>query len=114
MLPGFHYDTSNSGLHGTNVWGFPNNFVITRISPFAQPYTNLTFTSSLAVAGTIALVTTTTLAGSWECNNCEELRSITGGGVTSTAAPEPATWALLIMGFGAAGAGLRRRKMLAA
>ena len=31
-----------------------------------------------------------------------------------TAAPEPATWALMISGFGLAGAGLRRRRAVAA
>ncbi|MDZ4374198.1 MAG: PEPxxWA-CTERM sorting domain-containing protein [Phenylobacterium sp.] len=32
------------------------------------------------------------------------------GGITTTVVPEPTTWALMIMGFGAAGAMLRRRR----
>jgi hypothetical protein len=34
--------------------------------------------------------------------------------LTSGAAPEPATWAMMIIGFGLAGASLRRRRVLAA
>ncbi|MBL8553104.1 MAG: PEPxxWA-CTERM sorting domain-containing protein [Phenylobacterium sp.] len=38
--------------------------------------------------------------------------SIDGG--VSTAVPEPGAWALMILGFGAAGAALRRRRLVAA
>ena len=39
----------------------------------------------------------------------------TSGRLTiAEAVPEPATWALMILGFGAAGAGLRRRRVAAA
>lgn len=43
------------------------------------------------------------------------IRLADAGGFTATAAiPEPATWAVMIMGFGAAGAMLRRRRAAAA
>lgn len=37
-----------------------------------------------------------------------------GGGLTRASVPEPATWALMIMGFGAAGSLIRRRRVLSA
>lgn len=37
-----------------------------------------------------------------------------GGGTVDTVVPEPSTWALMILGFGSAGAMLRRRKLAAA
>ncbi len=39
---------------------------------------------------------------------------VTVGNATLTAVPEPGTWALMIMGFGGAGAMIRRRRSLAA
>ena len=36
----------------------------------------------------------------------------TGGGGATGGVPEPATWALMILGFGAAGAALRRRGLV--
>lgn len=48
-------------------------------------------------------------------DNLKQFRlTASNGGGGGNAIPEPATWALMIMGFGSAGAMLRRRKALAA
>jgi len=106
-LPGFTYDMSSSGFFGFNVFATnPNSVVLYRIDPFAQPYIQLGFTSSLFTPGTISLDTTGFDAGSWECNNCDPSRFLTSG--TATSVPEPGTLALL--GLGLAGLGLSRRR----
>jgi hypothetical protein len=43
--------------------------------------------------------------GSWECDDCAPVRNITGGFASTV--PEPASWALMLIGFGALGLGLR-------
>ena len=63
-----------------------------------------------AVGSSVAL--TLTRGGQWTFVSEVEFFEREGGGVT--AVPEPATWALMILGFGAAGAELRRRRPLAA
>jgi hypothetical protein len=40
--------------------------------------------------------------------------SITGSGFDTGAVPEPASWAMLIAGFGLTGAAMRRRRVTAA
>ena len=53
----------------------------------------------------------------WDSNFGDNTGSITAnvvkGGVKGGAVPEPATWALMIGGFGLAGAALRRRRATA-
>lgn len=42
-------------------------------------------------------------------NNCDANFRVTGENLVAAAVPEPGTWALLILGFGAVGGALRRR-----
>ena len=49
-----------------------------------------------------------------ECFNCGGNPGFEGLVSSAAGVPEPATWALMIGGFGLAGASLRRRKMVAA
>jgi hypothetical protein len=46
----------------------------------------------------------------WDSNNGDNTQFITANVVARSATPEPAAWALLISGFGMAGAALRRRR----
>lgn len=86
------------------------------VSPLLQP--DLTFGLGLGESSTIAV----SGGGGFYIHVCcgggvEEIKSsgtfITDK-VTITAVPEPATWVMMIVGFGFAGAALRRRRSMAA
>ena len=114
-LVSFHYTTSNAFAY-SNL--FPSNS-LAWVTNGSTRYINLAFASSLSAPGVVNLrpgdlASNFGLTGSWECDNCSNIRDITGGSVTSGAVPEPATWALMIGGFGLAGAALRRRRTLVA
>lgn len=111
LLPGFHFDTSSSSLLGHNFWNAnPNSFLFVRNSPFAQPYFNLSFVSSLTSPGTVDFDTSGILAGSWECNNCSNRRNVIDGSVVSSGnVPEPDALALLAIGLLGLGAAQRKK-----
>lgn len=72
--------------------------------------TNLA-TQDFTIAGKVSLATATFTGG----NIDESLRfDISGKNVAFALVPEPATWAMLISGFGMVGAGLRRQRRSAA
>jgi len=74
-------------------------------------YMKLTTVTPLSDSGgVIALVTG---AFSVDCDNCGTYHNVDGGSVVTlgeAATPEPATWALTILGFGAIGMTLRTRR----
>src|SRR6478672_6428055 len=47
MLAGFNFNAGNSTVYGRDIWGAPNAYTITRTSPFANPYLQMTFASAL-------------------------------------------------------------------
>lgn len=106
LLDGFHYDVGNSSLFARDFFGFPNSYIIARDNPFAEPYINMTFASALTAPGTVDFTTSQDFAGSWECINCDLIRYVTAGSVTTNPVPEPAPAAL----FGIALAALLRFK----
>jgi len=102
-LGGTTYDPSGPAFTvGNAVFYFGANGIF-------DPYLRLSTASGLTDAGgTVAL-----LAGSsWECTNCGTFRLVTGGSLSASAAgvPEPAAWAMMVVGFGAIGFAARRRQ----
>lgn len=104
-LPGLHYDSASDVLQNNHF--ATDSFIAFR--PTAQQYVQLAFAQPLLTGGTIAL-----RAGgfdSYECDNCLTIRLVTGGSASAaSSAPEPATWAMMLIGFGALGGVLRVRR----
>jgi len=116
-LGALHYTTANAQFYVKDY--FSSGSLLWVLNDFSR-YINLAFAGPLTTPGTVALRpgalagNGSDLSGSWECTNCSTIRDIIGGSVTTAAAvPEPATWAMMLMGFGALGAVLRRRHELA-
>jgi hypothetical protein len=82
---------------GTSVGG---------LSPMA-PWTHLSFTFTAGSAGSLAAYVGTTSSDA-KGPLLDNLKLSVGGPVS--AAPEPAAWALMLLGFGAAGTLLRQRR----
>ena len=64
--------------------------------------------------GTVALDLSSIFGG--ECYNCTPYRAFSSGSLVASAAavPEPATWGMMLAGFGAVGWSMRRRRSAAA
>jgi hypothetical protein len=103
-LPAYTYITPSGflGIHSATMADF--------VAVPTTRYIRLSFLSALTNSGgTIGLNTAT----SFECNNCSIRRNIVTGSVTSAgvgSVPEPASWALMLLGFGATGYAMRRRQ----
>jgi hypothetical protein len=98
--------TFDVSINGTTVGGF----ILPGCVGYCDTINNFAFSQSFAaISGpqyTLSLVATSTVAGgdgSWNW--------LPGGSVTLTgeAVPEPATWAMMISGFGLVGGAMRRR-----
>jgi len=102
-LPGFEYTTGMDTYH--NLF-YANEYIF--VNPAYTQYVSLTFAAPLTT-GSNALV-----AGpSYECNNCGLGRYVVSGAAVSGAVPEPASWALMLGGFGAIGGAMRSRRKAA-
>jgi len=98
-----------------------NGFNFLEIDP--GPYTGalrLNFDGPIAdangpIAGTVSILST-----SFECQNSQNCQAAGGntrflvGGSASSSVPEPASWAMMIAGFGMVGAAMRRRRGVSA
>lgn len=104
-IAGITYTSANSGAYMGGGAG-PNNFIF--MLDDGGRYFNFTFANPLGT-GTQSI----SPFASYECNNCSPFRRVTSGIVSTSAVasavPEPATWAMMMFGFGAIGASLRRR-----
>lgn len=84
FTPGMGMQTQSIATNGQNFIGISGNA--------GEIFTSVGFTGNPATTG------------------IQDMRQLRLGGVTQiTAVPEPTTWALLILGFGAIGGALRRR-----
>ena len=88
----FNYIGGSQTLDGVNIWGGPN-FGGDRTKGFRVYYD-------------FGGAKVTSIVFSTETTNAFEFDGLAG----TLSVPEPATWAMMIMGFGAAGAMLRRRR----
>jgi hypothetical protein len=83
---------------------------------FATYLTGGSTTVNLASGAQYFWVTSTDFG--YQANNCQAgctfTTRITGPGTIATAVPEPATWAMMLLGFGAIGASMRRRRRVIA
>ena len=64
------------------------------------------YTDNSSLIKSVTFATTADIAGTGQTRF--------GGMVADTAVPEPATWAMMILGFGAAGSMIRRRRLAVA
>jgi len=113
-LPGFDYVWVHGDRSGSNNYA-SNGQNYVAFSPGYFGDFNLQFQSDLAggpdpiVGGTPGL--SFECADSWGCPDAGEIRYVASG--FATPVPEPATWAMLLLGFGGLGAAMRnqRRKL---
>lgn len=103
VLSGFDYNTSDaSGFDGFE----PNSVMLSVLSDPISEYVIFSFDRPLTAPGSYNLVT----SDSFECLNCSPFRYVTGGSaVAVSGVPEPATWAMMLVGFGGLGGAIRLR-----
>lgn len=102
-LAGYAYSLATAQIHEDDRFG-PNNILF--LANLGNRYLNLAFADPLSGSATSHAILTTS---SYECNNCSPSRRVSSGSVISGAVPEPASWAMMISGFGLLGGALRRR-----
>ena len=101
----FHYDPTTSLIFANNFFG-SNSFTVSNTAFTRQ--INFAFVNPLTSGG-VDPFATGWYRPSYECNNCVSMRVVTGGVATTATVPEPASWALLVAGFGLVGVIARRR-----
>lgn len=105
VAPGTNYQPS-TGNAGSELYGLHDNIMF---RPSVGGYLYLHFVGPLTAAGgTVNLLTVSSPEGSIEAFTPGVSRAVRSGSAVAVV-PEPGTWALMILGFGAAGASLRRR-----
>lgn len=104
-LGAFHYDATSSIFLGNNIVT-SNSFLVANSS--VTRYITFAFADPLTTGG-INLFKIGGPPNSYECNNCDPLRAVTAGFATTSIVPEPASWALFVVGFGLVGVTARRR-----
>jgi hypothetical protein len=110
VFPAFTWDSSTAttvyvGLYGGLNFRSTTSLRELRLDPVAS-LTN--------AGGTVALDLDSIFGG--DCYNCDPFRAFTSGSLVASAAavPEPATWGMMLAGFGAVGWSMRRRRSAAA
>lgn len=98
-------DVSPSGVDLYRFTDPGNGVLLGSLSAAGQTFSN-SFTTFLGVGDTIVAIVSN---GDGSYNN-----DSTGLNFTATTVPEPATWGLMIVGFGLVGMGMRRKVALAA
>ncbi|MBS0502770.1 MAG: cistern family PEP-CTERM protein, partial [Proteobacteria bacterium] len=89
--------TSGNNCSGAGNTGILSGVANSKVGKLILTYANATQT-----------VTFSNFATRWQAG--QNGASASGGGTIVTAVPEPATWAMMIAGFGLAGAAIRRRR----
>lgn len=114
VLPGASYDDSSGFLLFNNFHSAPSFIVITVNNNTYTPYLNLAFYDPLTNPNTLdSLEAFGPLSGSWEYSSGQAIRDVTNG--YASTAPEPAAWALMLIGVGGVGGMVRRvRRQIAA
>ncbi len=107
LLSAFTYDSSNSTIFN-NPFFTPDSFLA--LATGTTRYIHFAFANSLAAPGVNPLsIGIYPVRSSWDCDNCNNVRYAVSGFASAAAVPEPASWALMIAGFGLVGAATRRR-----
>ena len=103
-LPAYEYVTGYSTIRDK----FVSNQYLFFSSSFTR-YVTFAFASPLGL-GSNALVVDPFGLSSFECDNCLNVRFVTSGVAIGNAVPEPASWAMMLGGFGAIGGAMRARR----
>jgi hypothetical protein len=104
-LPGYVYAIPPDGLFQPSYYPQnANSFLVINVPLY---YLNLAFDAPLSVPGTDPI---STGALTYECDDCVDVRFVTGGQAIGTAVPAPEPMTLLVLGSGLAGMAAARRR----